>query len=445
MMSKNLAEWVNYIQTQHALDMDLSLERVQLIAERLNIKPACPVMTVGGTNGKGSCVAGLESIYRAAGYRVGAFTSPVLFRHNEYARIDGDEVSDAAFCLAYEAVERARGEVTLTAFEYTALAAFLLFQQANLDVWLLEVGLGGRYDAVNVLDADIAVIASIGIDHTAWLGETREQIAFEKSGIFRKNKPVVCGDFNPPATLIQQAEKLNSPFYLQEKTFSSLYTTKMTLSPSCREQAEVRQDFSDFIACRAFSFHQEENSWSWNTVKKTLNNLPLPTLSLQNMATVLMAIELLQDRLSVSEESIRTGLSNVKLKGRIEQRSLKPSIIFDVSHNPDAAAFLAKWLKEHPVAGNTRAVFSMLSDKDIAATIESIKAEIDEWFIAELDCKRRAAIYQLTESLQQAGVSAVTVSKNIAEAYQSALQKTQREDRIIVFGSFHTVEAFTAP
>lgn len=412
MMSKNLAEWVNYIQTQHILDMDLSLERVQLIATRLNIKPVCPVITVGGTNGKGSCVAGLESIYRAAGHRVGAFTSPILFRHNEYVRIDGNEVSDTAFCQVYEAIERTRGELTLTAFEYTALAAFLLFQQAKLDVWLLEVGLGGRYDAVNVLDADIAIIASIGIDHTAWLGETREQIAYEKAGIFRKDKPVICGDFDPPSTLIQQAEKISSPFYLQGKEFF---------------------------------FHQEENAWSWNTAKKNLNSLPLPTLSLQNMATVLMAIECLQDRLPVSEEAIRKGLSNVKLKGRIEQRSLKPSIIFDVSHNPAAAAFLAKWLKEHPVPGKTCAVFSMLSDKDILTTIETIKAEIDEWFVAELDCKRRASIDQLTENLQHAGITAVVISKNIAEAYQSALRKTQQDDRIIVFGSFHTVEAFTAP
>src|SRR5579885_3172489 len=192
-----LSEWLSWIESVHAKDMDLGLDRVKKTAERLGIlTPDCPVITVGGTNGKGSTVAGLESIYLAAGYHVGAFTSPILFKHNEQVRLDGQMASDEDFCAAFEKVEQARGDISLTMFEFCTLAALVIFKKSNLDVWILEVGLGGRLDAVNIIDADVAVITSIGIDHVAWLGHTCEQIGYEKAGIFREEHPAVCGDFD---------------------------------------------------------------------------------------------------------------------------------------------------------------------------------------------------------------------------------------------------------
>lgn len=401
-----LSEWLDKIQTVHVKDMDLGLERVALVAKRLGISTSCPVITVGGTNGKGSCVAGLEAIYVAAGYQVGAFTSPILFRHNEYIRIQKQDVDDEMFCRAFEKIESVRAELTLTPFEYNALAAFLIFQEAKLDVWILEVGLGGRWDAVNVIDADLAIIASIGIDHIEWLGDTREKIAIEKAGIFRSGKPAVCGDFDPPSTLIDYVEKNNVPLYCQNKQFG---------------------------------FEKDKISWNWWSENSRIDNLPMPSLALQNMSTVLMAVELLQSKLAVAKEIIADVLRKVTLTGRIQVFPGEITQIYDVSHNPASAEFLAKWLQENPISGKTRAVFSMLGDKDIVGTLEVIREYFSEWYIAELPVKRAAPMDLLAKSFEKSNIQDVNIFSNINQAHQAALSHSKVGDRIVVFGSFHTV------
>lgn len=402
----NLEGWLNYIQSIHVTDMDLSLERVTEVAGRLNLlKAPCPVITVAGTNGKGSCVAGLEAIYMASGYQVGAFTSPVLLRHNEYVRVQGKDASDEQFCEAFEKIEAVRGNTTLTQFEFNTLAAFYIFQQMELDVWILEVGLGGRFDATNVIAADVAVVASIGIDHVDWLGDTREKIAYEKAGIFRKHKPAVCGDFDPPSTLIKYAQELEAPLFCQNKQFG---------------------------------FEKNDTSWTWWGEKNRFD-LPLPKLALQNMATVLMAVELLQDKLPAKIDIIRESLTSVSLPGRIQVISGEVTQVFDVSHNPAAAEFLANWLKQHSCNGTTRAVFSMLADKDIFATVSVMKAVIDSWYVASLPVKRGADINKIMAGFQAAEIEKIKAYGSIKGAYQATLNDSKPGDRIVVFGSFSVV------
>ena len=282
----DINQWVLWVGSLHGKEMDLSLERVQAAAMKLNLlDPKPPIITVAGTNGKGSCVRGLEAIYRQAGYKTGAFTSPQLLRINELIRINGLEIDDNSLCKAFEKIAPICNEVPLTLFEFNTLAAFIIFNEAELDVWILEVGLGGRYDAVNVMDADLAIIASIDLDHMEWLGDTREKIALEKAGIFRSGKPAVCGDFNPPHTLLEYAHQNQVPLYCQNK---------------------------DFL------FNKNQSGWSWSYQDKVLRDLPLPQLALQNMSTVLMAIALMQERLPVDEHSIRCALQEVQLTGRIQ-------------------------------------------------------------------------------------------------------------------------------
>jgi len=414
---KCLKDWLTEIQAVHAFDMDLSLERVYEVATRLNIiKPTCYVITVAGTNGKGSCVAGLEAIYLNAGLRVGVFTSPILFRHNEYIRINGKDATDDQFCEAFTHIDKARGDITLTPFEFNALAAFYLFDQLPLDVWILEVGLGGRFDAVNVIDADLAIVASIDLDHMEWLGDTREKIAYEKAGVFRANKPAICGDDNPPHSLISYAKEQHVFLYCQAKDYG---------------------------------FEKNKNNWSWwsqkEGKKKQLDDLPLPHLALQNMATVLMAVELLQNKLPVTVDVIKQSLNQIKLLGRIQVIPGSVEKIFDVAHNPAAAQFLSTWLIEHPCQGKTRAVFSMLSDKDILSTLQVIKSQIESWYIASLPVKRGAALKTIEDNFQLLKIDNVHSYTSLAEAYAAVMEQSQAGDRVVIFGSFHTVsEIFKA-
>jgi dihydrofolate synthase/folylpolyglutamate synthase len=406
---KTLAEWCAYIATVHALPMELGLTRVREVARRLKVlTPSASVITVGGTNGKGSCVAGLEAVYRAAGFRTGAFTSPYLLRLNEEIRVAGVAVDDDAFCTAFGRIEAARGDIVLTVFEFNTLAALLIFQEAQVDVLLLEVGLGGRLDAVNIIDADVAVVTSIAIDHALWLGDTRELIGCEKAGIFRSGKPVVCGDFSPPQTLLQAARALDAPLYCQS------------------------QDFH-------FAPHQ--NSWVWQSQKNAFADLPLTSLALQNMATVLMTVELLQQRLAVSRQAIDTGLQQVKLTARIQVLTGDITQIFDVAHNPAAAQWLADKLKILFCGGKTRAVFSMLADKDIGATLQVIKNYIDEWHIAALPVARGASLEILQHAFQQEKITSLKSYADVAQAYQAAFSTSKTGDRVVVFGSFYTVAA----
>jgi dihydrofolate synthase/folylpolyglutamate synthase len=400
-------EWLEWIGSVHKTDIDLGLERISEVAARLNLlTPACRVITVGGTNGKGSVVAGLEAIYLAAGYRVGAFTSPYLFQHNEEVRLNGVMADDTSFCLAFEEIESARAHVSLTPFEWHTLAALLIFAEAKLDIMILEVGLGGRLDAVNIIDADVAVVASIGIDHTAWLGDTRELIAIEKAGIFRHGRPAVCGDVHPPTTLPDAADKIGARFYQQGKDFH--YT-------------------------------EAADSWAWQAGNTAYDHLPRTSLLTQNMSTVLMAVTLMQPRLPVQEEAIRRALQTVTLPGRIQIVTGPVIEIFDVSHNPAAAEVLAHRLHTMRCAGKTVAVFSMLDDKDIAGTIAAMRGVIDEWYVAPLTCKRAATIEKLRRLCE--GVTLCSFYESITAAYQAAHQHTEPGDRIVIFGSFYTVAA----
>ncbi len=401
-----LSQWLDYIKSQHPTEMDLSLERVIDIGHKLNIlNPKCPVITVGGTNGKGSTVAGLESIYLAQKYKVGAFTTPFIFKFNEQLRINGKDISDDLLISAFEKIEAARGETTLTIFEFKTLAACLIFKEENLDIWLLEVGLGGRFDAVNAIDADIAVITSIGLDHTEWLGNTREDIALTKSGIFRPGKPAVCGDPNPPETLF------HTHFYCQGKEFS---------------------------------FTEEETTWSWTSKNKELKNLPKTKLLLQNMSTVLMVIELMQYRLPVSQNNIIQGLSNASLPGRIQVLPGDVTKIFDVSHNPDSAELLATHLRKNTVTGKTHAVFSMLADKDIQKTLLAIKDCVSHWHIGPIKDARAASLSVLDYCFRALNISNKQAYESLNQAYQSALNQAKPGDQIVIFGSFRTVSEATS-
>ncbi len=406
-MQRNLQDWVEHIKKQHRQSMDLGLERVKTVAKRLNLlNPHHPILIVGGTNGKGSTVAGLEAVYLAAGYKVGAFTSPYLYRFNELVRIEGENASDEDFIRAFEKIEQARADITLTQFEFDTLAALYLFREHQLDVGILEVGLGGRLDAVNMIDADVSVVTSIAIDHADWLGDTRDKIAIEKAGIFRSGKPAVCGDIDPPVSLQKFATENFVPLFRQGQQFG---------------------------------FEQQSSTWTWWSEKKRLKNLPLPQLMLQNMSSVLMVVELMQEKLSVKREAIDQAMREVHLAGRIQIIPGDVTTILDVSHNPAAAFYLENFLKQNPGVGKSRAVFSMLADKDIIGTIAMLQEEIDEWYIAPLSVERGASLSMLEYCFRTRSIDAVFTFPSIKNAYAAANKASEKNDRIVVFGSFYTV------
>lgn len=408
-----MQDWLFHIGSVHQQPIALGLERVSLVAERLGLlHPKPTVIVVAGTNGKGSTVAGLEAIYRAAHYSVGAFTTPMLFKHNEEVRVNGQEASDHDFCLAFEAIEAARGEVTLTPFEYHTLAALFLFERSALDVLLLEVGMGGRLDAVNCIDADVAVITSIDLDHMAYLGNTREAIGREKAGIMRPSRPVVVGDRHPPASLAETAKAVGAVL--------------------------VNQGV-------AFDYANDEHGWTWWMGEALrLNELPKPVLHQENMSTVLAVVSLLQSTLPVTTEAIREGLNAARLPGRIEVLPGEVSVILDVSHNPHAVSLLAAHLKAKACAGKTIAVFSMLADKDVVESLHRIAGAIDAWFVSALDHPRASTLSDLKSAFDQAGIGKVTFEATLANAYEAARAAARPGDRVVVFGSFVTVATIKA-
>lgn len=406
---ESVEAWQEYISALHPEKIDLGLTRVKSVADRLHILSfQCPVIIVAGTNGKGSTVAALEAIYRAAGYRTGSFSSPYLFRLNEEIRIQGEEATDTMICEAFSRVEAARQNVTLTVFEFITLAALWLFQKAAVEVCLLEVGLGGRLDAVNIIDADLAIVTSIAIDHAERLGHTRELIGREKAGIFREKRPVVCGDQDPPTTLLDYANSLSAPVF-------------------CRG--------------RDFDFVKEEKHFQFRYGNETLKDLPIPQLALENIATVLMAVKLMHERLHVAHEAILRALQSVSLPGRIQRLPGTITRIVDVSHNPAAAEFLAQAMARFAFTGMKRAVFSMLADKDITDTIAVMKPWIDEWYIAALAADRAAALEDLQKAFTVNQVEKVESFASIEEAYAAAMSASTAEDVVIIFGSFYTVAA----
>lgn len=402
-----LADWLTWLEGQHPTAIDMGLERVGAVADRLGARHlGCPVITVGGTNGKGSTVATLVSICRAAGLRVGSYTSPHLLRFNERICLDGAPVDDATLIAAFKKVQTARGDISLTYFEFTTLAAFVIYREAGLDVAVLEVGLGGRLDAVNVVDADVAVVTSIGIDHTEYLGDTRELIAIEKAGIFRAGRPAICGDTEPPATLLKAADTLGAPLLLRGRDF-------------------------DFTATGA--------TWTWTGAGHRLELLPRPALALDNAATALAA--LFAAPLTVPEAALREGLRQAGLAGRLQAVATAPRVLLDVAHNPHGAAFLMRQLPPAAPGQRTIAVFAMLADKDSAGVVDACLGRIDAWHVASLGGARGQQGAVLAELLRERGCTVAGTYRNVAVALMAARQQALPTDRILVFGSFHTVAA----
>ena len=457
MRFNTLDEWLAWQETLHPSAIDLGLERIRPVLLRLGLqRPPCAVITVGGTNGKGSSVAMLDAILRAAGYRVGAYTSPHLLRYNERICLHGTPVDDATLCAAFERIDQARQDTSLTYFEFGTLAAFSIFSAVPLDVVILEVGMGGRLDAVNLWDADVALVTTLGIDHTAWLGNTREEIAFEKAGIFRAGRPAVCGDPDPPYTLLQHADAVGAPLYRFGRDFGYGAADVAAVQGRAsvgRFQHPASGDTSASMhgaGERSEGFRMpgatNDGSWSWWSVTQRRHALPHPALrgpfQLQNAAGVLMVLELLTQILPVNQGDIRQGLSAVQLPGRFQVLPGTPLRILDVAHNPHGAQVLVQSLRTQSCEGQTHAVMSMLADKDIEGVISVMRDVIDVWHVAGLDVPRGLSGAQLAERLQAVGIVSMHVHPSITAAYQQAVQQVgQTPGRVVVFGSFYTVAA----
>ena len=424
----SLDAWLAHLESAHPVGIDMGLTRIGKVKDALGLKLDCPVITVGGTNGKGSTCAMLESILRAAGYRVGCHTSPHLLAFNERARIDGRNATDEELLPHFEAVEAARTSliepVSLTYFEFTALAILHLYASLKLDAVILEVGLGGRLDAMNIVDADCAVVTSIDIDHTEYLGDTREKIAYEKAGIFRPGRPAICADPAAPQTLIDHAQAIGAPLWLFGRDF--------------RYEGQAGS---------------ERQQWSYVGPTMRRSALAYPALrganQLINTSAALAALEALRDRLPVSAQDVRLGLANVELPGRFQVLPGRPAVVLDVGHNPHAAAVLAQNLGSMGFFRYTYAVFGAMRDKDIAGVVKHLKGEIDHWCLTDLPLGRAARAEDLEKILREAGVedgpdSSVARFATPAEAFQDALSRATEDDRIAVFGSFYTVAGVMA-
>ena len=408
--SQSLNDWLSYLEHIHPKTIDMGLERVRSVAEQCNLlHPECYVITVGGTNGKGTTCAMLAAILKAAGYAVGVYASPHILHYNERIVVNGMPVSDQDICDAFAVIEKNRQNVSLTFFEFGTLAALEVFRHKKLDFILLEVGLGGRLDATNIIDSDIAVITSIDLDHCDWLGDTKELIATEKGGIFRPNKPAISGEPFPPETLKSGAIDRLSYWY------------------------GVNEDFK-------YQVQEESGEWLYQGQYLKLDCLPKPSLPIQNAATTLAVIEHISQKFEITETAIRNGLSDANLNGRLQVLSKTPLTVVDVAHNPHSARYLATQLKEISKTKKIAAVVGMLKDKDIEHTLDAVKSYIDEWFLADLDGPRAATAVMLAEHLD----CSAEVSKflTVKAAYTAATKKYFNEnDYIIVFGSFLTVAA----
>ena len=410
MALQTLEAWLAHLEHLHPSTIALGLDRVRAVQAQLQLNPAFPIIIVGGTNGKGSTCAYLEACLLAAGYRVGCYTSPHLIRYNERVRIDGRMLDDAALCNGFAAVEAGRGDVALTYFEFGTLAAVWSFAQAKLDVAILEVGLGGRLDAVNVFEPAVAIVTTVDLDHQDYLGDTREQIGFEKAGIFRAHKPAICADAEPPASLLQYAQECSA------------------------QLLRIGRDFG---------VQREAESWTYWGPQGTRAALPFPGMrgaqQLANAAAAITALDCLREQLPLAQANLRAGLLSARLPGRFQVLPGKPTVILDVAHNPQAARILAENLRALSSTGKTYAVFGMLRDKDIAAVIAALNGLIDGWVVASLGGPRGASAAQLAGLLQAQGQQVLQQAPDIAQAYSFACREAGEDDRICVFGSFHTV------
>lgn len=415
---RSLSQWLDWLETSRPEhEMDFGLERIQRVGEKLGLLKLAPlVITVGGTNGKGSTIAVLESILLAAGYKVGVFTSPHFIAFNERIKVNGQPVSDVSLCTAFEAIEEGRGNTWLTYFEFATLAACACFQEEGVDIALMEVGLGGRLDATNAVDPDIAAITTVSLDHQEYLGYTMEAIAREKAGIMRAGKPVVYGGEPAPSSLVNYAQKLGAKLCLKG---------------------------------REFAVKDDGVGWKWSGVDiegrpVMLDYLPFPSVVLDNAATALQVVQFLP--VKVEREAVIEGLKNAALTGRFQVLNAKNGrhqsidVVLDVAHNPQAAEKLAERLTRSPCSGSTRVVLAMCSDKDTHSVIDELKPVVLEWYVSQFESPRALsgeALLKNLEAHEQKGSGFADVQ----QALDNALDASEPGDRVVVTGSFMTVAA----
>lgn len=417
MRYQTLDEWLRWQETLHPQAIDMGLERIQQVFRRLHPQPPpFTVITVGGTNGKGSSVALLESIFLQAGYQVGAYTSPHLLRYNERIRVNSQLVEAAQLCEAFQRIDEARGDTSLTYFEFGTLAALDLFYRTPLDIVVLEVGLGGRLDAVNILDSQVALITSIGLDHTDWLGKNRESIAREKAGIMRPDTPVICSDGDIPEMIYSEAKRLGSQLY---------------------------------CLGRDFTYTVNEGHWGWLGKNGEQHTLPFPILSgahqLRNAAGVMMVLECLAESFPVRYEDVQYALQTLRISGRQQIIAGRPAWIFDVAHNAQSAEALGDllearkdWTREN--GARTHAIVGILQDKDIAAVLRPLLPHVSDWHCVDLAVLRGARANRLHAELKNLSVEAnVSEYQSIDEAMTQVQRLVGETDQIVVFGSFYTV------
>ena len=415
----SLQTWLQYLESLHPKSIDLGLDRVRAVAKRLDLNMSAVKFVVGGTNGKGSTCAMLEAILMAAGFRVGLYTSPHLVRFNERARVQGEMIADDVLLSEFVAVESARQDISLTYFEFTTLAILRVFSQQNLDAVILEVGLGGRLDAVNIIDADCAIVTNIDLDHMDWLGDTREKIGLEKAHIYRQGVPAICSDPAAPSTLIEYANQIGADLWL----------------------------FG-----RDFNYSGDRQQWAFAGRQQRRHALAYPALrganQLLNASAALAALESVRDRLPVTQQAIRLGLLQASPPGRFQILPGQPTVILDVAHNPHAAAVLEKNLGNMGFHPYTYAVFGMLADKDIESVVRQLAPRVDHWFCCDLVGPRALPVDLLGKKVRSVldGMGDPDVRKagisnhgSPAEAFEKAKSSAKPDDRIVVFGSFLTV------
>ncbi|SEN34114.1 dihydrofolate synthase / folylpolyglutamate synthase [Duganella sp. CF517] len=419
-----LPAWLALLESRHAETViNMGLDRVLAVKERLQLSFSCPVIMVAGTNGKGSTCAMLESVLLRAGYKVGLYIKPHFLDFNERARINGDLASDEVLVDAFNAVEAARGDTPLTYFEFTTLAIMKLLAGAGMDVVILEVGLGGRLDAVNIVDADVAIVTSVDIDHTDYLGDTREKIGFEKAGIFRAGKTAICSDPVPPQSLIDHAEAIGADLWLMG---------------------------------RDFNYSGDKQQWNYGGRSQRRNSLAYPSLrganQILNATAVLAALEALKLELPVGAQEVRTGLVTVELPGRFQVLPGRPTVILDVAHNPHAASALNQNLGNMGFHPYTYAVFGSMHDKDIDGVIAAMSEHVDHWCLTNLPSPRAASASELAAKVQivhardvaNSSERTINIFDDPAAAFANAMSRAGENDRIVVFGSFLTVAGVMA-
>jgi dihydrofolate synthase/folylpolyglutamate synthase len=415
---RSLAEWLSYQERTHPREIELGLDRVRAVWEAMGApRPAPIVITVGGTNGKGSTVAFLEGILRAAGYRVGCYTSPHLLRYNERVRIEGSDVSDELLVASFERIEAARGATPQTYFEFGTLAAIDLMARASLDIAVIEVGLGGRLDAVNIVDADIAVVTTIDLDHQDWLGGDRDSIGREKAGIARAGRPAIVGEREPPAGLLDALRDIGAEVEASGKAFSANHVAG-------------------------------ENGWRWAHRDGTVLELPYPRLDapvqVDNAATAIAAIHALGTRVDVSPEAIRQALEGVRVPGRLQRIAEHPLTLVDVGHNPQAARALAAWLDATPRRGQVRAVYGALADKDIGGVIDALIDRVDHWYLAGLERDTPRGLPSGALAAMLAAIRPAAPSRSfddVGSAWKAARAEAGEDDVLLLFGSFFVAAA----